>query len=208
MERALAAVLLLVFTVVASAQKELASTGKDMSHEGYRVLVAMAECKTLSCLTEQRARRPKDDTIADIVFFSRQTVIHPSKDSAAGLLQSTPVDEDTQMTFTNFTSWQDGMTESTHDMDVLGKVYFDWPKLVAKAALMRPEMMSNYVQFLRLAANDIHSDFTGNAEHVCRTQRAAFNKAFRALPEKDQEFIRRVVFQPDTCTAVFRSEAD
>ncbi len=208
MPRLTTGVLILVLTMAVSAQEGLESTATAIPHAKYRVLVAMAECKSLTCLTEQRNRLQNDDALANLVFFNKEMVIHPTRASAAGVLQTVPTDEAAQITLANFASWQDGNSESDHDMDVLGQIYFDWPKVVGKAALMRPDMMSHYVKYLRLAANDIHSDFTGNAERVCRSQRVAFNNAFRTLPEDDQRLIRKTVFDPSSCKAIFRSEAD
>lgn len=208
MRALLAALLFFSITVTANSQASPREDNKSVTPLQYRVLVRMADCKTLQCLDVQRKLIPDNQFAADVVFFTRQVKLHPSREAAAGLLRSIPEDDAEQLTFSRLCDWQDGLTESVHDMDALAAVYAEWPKLIAKAALIRPDMLTAYVRYLRIASYDIHSDFTGNAEKVCRSHKATFLTAFQSLPAADRKFIRKEVFQPETCTAIFRSEAE
>jgi len=181
---------------------------KVMPPPHYRTLVEMADCKTLSCLLTQRATLPNGEKMADLVFFSRKMELRPDTKAAEGLLQAIPASIAEETMFTNFPTWHDGTTETVRDMASFGRIYHRWPRLVARAALLKPDRMTNYVRYLRLAPNDMHGDFTGNAEIVCRKKHAEFVSAFEGLSEDDRAFIKKYVFDPTACKAIFLSEAE
>jgi len=174
----------------------------------YRALVEMADCESLSCLLKLRRNMPTGERMTDLVFFTRQMELQPGRNAAEGLLQSMPASVADVTMLTNFSTWDDGATETEHDMSALGHIYGQWPRLVTKAVLLRPDRMGDYVRYLKLAPNDVHSDFTGNAEKVCRKKYHAFVTSFSELPKDDQAFIEKYVFNPAGCKAIFLSEAD
>lgn len=193
---------------VESAKGQQEDQYKVLPPPHYRTLVKMADCKSLSCLLTLRAKIPTGDRMTDLVFFSRQMELQPGRSSAAGLLQSMPTSIADVTMLTNFPTWHDGATETEHDMAALGQIYGRWPGLVTKAVLLRPDRMTNYVRYLKLAPNDVHSDFTGQAEMVCRKKHHAFVTSFTELPKDDQAFIEKYVFNAADCKAIFLSEAD
>jgi hypothetical protein len=71
-----------------------------------------------------------------------------------------------------------------------------------------PDLMQNYVAYLPLAVNDMHSDFTGNAQRVCRRLPREFRAAFDGLSQADRNYVRNKVFDADHCKAIFVSEAE
>ena len=174
----------------------------------YRALVELADCKSMTCLASRRNALPKNEKMANLVFFTKEMMLRPSPAAAEGLLHSMPSDVKEQMMFINFPTWHDDVTKTEHDMVTLGQIYDKWPRMAAKAASLSPSAMSDYVRYLLLASNDIHSDFTGSAEAVCRKQPAAFRNAFKSLPEQEQMYIAKHVFDPASCKAIFRSEAE
>lgn len=176
----------------------------------YRELVQMAECRTLSCLDGVWKGFLHGDKTSRIVYFSRRMMIRPDAVSANGLLDAIPTTEAEQVLFANFESWHDGVTQNDSDMEALSRIYGMWPRLIARAALLsrNPKGMLSYVGYLALAPNDIHSDFTGNAQLVCRKQSTMFRRAFHGLSVSDQKFIRADVFDVDKCKAIFLSEAE
>jgi hypothetical protein len=137
-------------------------------------------------------------------------MIRPGARSAIGLLDAIPTTETEQLSFAKFESWHDGVTQNESDMEALSRIYGRWPRLVARAALLssNPKGMLSYVGYLVLAPHDIHSDFTGNAQLVCRKQSTLFRRAFHALPVDHQKYIRAKVFDVDQCKAIFLSEAE
>jgi hypothetical protein len=176
----------------------------------YRELVQMAECRTLSCLDSVWKGFPHGETTSRIVYFSRRMMIRPDVRSANGLLAAIPTTEADQLLFANFESWHEGVTQYDSDMEALSRIYGMWPRLVARAALLsrNPKTMLSYVGYLALAPHDIHSDFTGNAQLVCRKQPTLFRRAFHDLSVGDQKYIRAEVFDVDKCKAIFLSEAE
>ena len=97
---------------------------------------------------------------------------------------------------------------STSELLALGKIHDRWSKLVAHAVLLSPNGMTNYVAYLPLATLDLHSDFTGNAVRVCNKLPKEFRSAIAVLSKEDRAYVRRKVFDPDRCEAIFVGEAE
>ena len=115
----------------------------------------MADCKSLRCLLTQRKRLPNGEKMTDLVFFSREMELRPDTKAADALLQAVPASNAEQTMFTNFPTWHDEVTETEHDMAALGRIYERWPRLIARAGLLKPDRMTFYVRYLKLAPNDI-----------------------------------------------------
>jgi len=208
MNAAIIVALLALSTVIVERATGQSDEYRVVPPPHYRMLVEMADCKSSSCLLKLRTKLPSGERMTDLVFFSRQMEFQPGTKAADSLLQNMPASVADVTMLTNLSTWHDGATETEHDMAALGKIYARWPRLVTRAVLLRPYGMTNYVRYLKLAPNDMHSDFTGNAEIVCRKKHDAFVTSFRELANDDQAFIEKYVFDPAGCKAIFLSEAD
>ena len=89
----------------------------------------------------------------------------------------------------------------------LSELYRRWPRSLADAAIALPQYLPEYIRYGLLAPNDAHSDYTGNEERVCRADRARFQSAFERLDKKSQTYLRKTIFDPDRCRAIFFSES-
>jgi hypothetical protein len=76
------------------------------------------------------------------------------------------------------------MSFTVQEMQVLEVRHDRWAHLMAHAILLDPSDIERCVAFLPVAANDMHSDFTGGAERVCRKLSRQFRAAFAELPGK------------------------
>lgn len=177
-------------------------TGPD-----YKLLTVISRCADVKCLNELRAR-VGNGKLAKIVFYEKWLLLEPSKVAAEGLLHNMPASESEQIQLMTLADWHDGATDSKRDMENLAEIYERWPRSVADAAMAFPQYLPEYIRYGLLAPNDIHSAYTENEERVCRADRTGFRAAFESLNRKSQEYLRKYVFVPEKCKAIFYSEAN
>lgn len=93
-------------------------------------------------------------------------------------------------------------------MQRLDDIHTAWPQLLGAAVQRWPDFLPGYIRYGRLAVDDIHSDYTGYEQKVCRANPGRFKAAFLTLSAEDQAYIRKYVFEPEGCKPIFLSEAD
>ena len=187
----------------ASAPKEATpNAGPD-----YALLTAMGTCADMKCLNAYRDQ-VGDRKLAKIVFYEKWFLLEPSKAPAEGLLRNLPASQAEQLQMMSLPDWHEGATKSEKDQKALAEIYRSWPASVAEAAMVFPQFLSVYIRYGLLAPNDVHSDFTGNEERVCRKDPREFQDAFERLDHKTQMQLRKTVFDPDKCRAIFVSESE
>ena len=175
----------------------------------YRARAAMAQCRTLTALQKAHGGSGVHDKITELVFFSRWLALSPRNTVAAhGLLQNIPSTEKETEDLMALSDPPEGINASEHDMLALGNIHDQWPKLAAHAVILAPDRMQNYVAYLPLATTDMHSNFTGNAQTVCNKLPKEFRLALDRLPQKDRDYVRNKVFDPDHCKPIFMSEGE
>jgi hypothetical protein len=143
-----------------------------------------------------------------MVLFTKWMMLNPSSGAAAkGLLENIPTTEEESAALMMLPDWHEGATTSVADMQRLDLIHESWPRLLSVAVRRFPEYLSAYIRYGRLAVNDFHSDYTGYEREVCRADHRRFAEAFPGLTADDQGHLRKYVFNPDTCTPIFVSEA-
>jgi hypothetical protein len=173
----------------------------------YKLLTLIGRCADVKCLNALRGQ-VRDSKLAKIVFYEKWILLERSKVAAEGLLRNMPESESEQLQMTTLADWHEGATESKEDMASLAEIYETWPRSVADAAMVFPQYLPEYLRYGLLAPNDIHSNYTGNEERVCRADRAGFQAAFDRLDRKAQAYLRKYVFDPEKCRAIFIGESD
>src|SRR5580700_5793046 len=172
----------------------------------YKLVTQMARCRDMKCLNAYR-EQVGNSRLARIVFYEKWLVLEPSLVAAEGLLHNLPQSEAEQLQMTTLADRHEGATESDEDMANLAELYKRWPRSLADAAMALPQYLPEYIRYGLLAPNDPHSDYTGNEERVCRADRSRFESAFERLDKKSQAYLRKTIFDPDRCRAIFFSEA-
>jgi hypothetical protein len=172
----------------------------------YKLLTLIGRCRDMNCLNAYR-EQVGNSKLARIVFYEKWLVLEPSRAAAEGLLHNLPQSESEQLQMMTLADQHEGATESKDDMANLAELYQRWPRSLADAAIALPQYLPEYIRFGLLAPNDPHSDYTGNEERVCRADRARFQSAFERLDRKSQTYLRKTIFDPDRCRAIFFSEA-
>jgi hypothetical protein len=173
----------------------------------YKLLSAMSACGELECLNGYR-QQAGSTKLGRIVYYEKWLLLEPSKAAAEGLLRNIPDSQAEQAQMMALPDWHDDATKSTKDMQTLAQIYEHWPRSIANAVMIFPQYLPAYIRYGLLAPNDIHSDYTGNEERVCRDDHAEFQAAFERLDGKTQAHLRKYVFNPEKCRAIFISEAE
>lgn len=173
----------------------------------YKLLTAMSVCGNVECLNGYR-EQAGSTKLGRIVYYEKWLLLEPSKTAAEGLLRNIPDSQAEQRQMMTLSEWREDTTKSTKDIETLAQIYEQWPGSVADAVMVFPQYLPVYIRYGLLAPNDVHSDYTGNEERVCRNDRAQFQAAFQRLDGKTQAHLRQYVFNPDKCRAVFISEAE
>lgn len=172
----------------------------------YKLLALIGRCRDMKCLNGYR-EQVGNNKLARIVFYEKWIVLEPSLVAAEGLLHNLPQSEAEQLQMATLADRHEGAIESSDDMANLAELYQHWPRSLADAAMTLPQYLPEYIRYGLLAPNDPHSDYTGNEERVCRADRARFELAFERLDKKSQAYLRKTIFDPDRCRAIFFSEA-
>jgi hypothetical protein len=181
----------------------------SVSAEVYHFRAKLAQAHTVSGLQQVHSKANVHDKITELVFYTRWLSLSPQSIPAArGLLKTIPSTKDEAFALTTLADAPASNDVPVSEMTVLDKIYEDWPRRLAGAALLMPASMKQYVAFLVLAADDIHSDFTSHAQEVCRKFPKEFRSAVAALPEKDRSYIGKHVFDAESCKAIFIGEAE
>jgi hypothetical protein len=173
----------------------------------YKLLTAMSVCGNLECLNGYR-QQAGSTKLGRIVYYEKWLLLEPSRAAAEGLLRNIPDSEAEQTQMMTLSAWHVDATKSTKDAENLAQIYEHWPSSIADAVMVFPQYLPVYIRYGMLAPNDVHSDYTGNEERVCRDHRAQFQAAFARLDGKTQAHLRKYVFNPEKCRAIFISEAE
>lgn len=173
----------------------------------YKLLTAMSLCGDVECLNAYR-QQAGATKLGRIVYYEKWLLLEPSRIAAEGLLRNIPESEAEQSQMMTLPDWHEGATKSTKDMESLAQIYEHWPRSIADAVMVFPQYLPAYIRYGLLAPNDVHSDYTGNEERVCRNDRTRFQAAFDSLDGKTQAHLRKNVFNPEKCRAIFVSESE
>ena len=172
-----------------------------------KLLIAMSTCRDMPCLDAHR-ERVGNSKLARIVYYEKWILLERSKAAAEGLLRNLPQTESEQSQMMTLGDRHDDATKSKNEIAALAEIYENWPRSIADAVIVFPQFLPAYIRYGLLARNDIHSDYTGNEERVCHADPARFQAAFERLDRKTQAELRKHVFNPDKCRAIFVAEGD
>jgi hypothetical protein len=184
------------------------------------IVAAMARMARASTAGELLAQKPqaKDSYGARAVFAVRQFELMPeNKDAGALLLSVIPRNDDQQNIWMYMPAHQcDGELEQ--DQISLSIVEERLARDLARAAILVPEKMQDYVWYAAEAVQDPHSDYAIQMQKVCRARHAAFAKAVEQLGEGSPEtgdfatasadWFRKHILNPESCRALTFPEAD
>ena len=170
---------------------------------------AMAKMVRAISAAELVAERGKagDSYLARVVFAARQFELYPEKhDAALLLLNLIPNSNEQQFALASIGDSLCG-AESYRDMKTLGQIKEHLPHDLAKAVLLAPDKMPEYVAYSITSVQDPHSDYAIHMQKVCRARRTEFIDAVAKLPRDKRDRFLKYVFNPEGCNALTLPEA-
>jgi hypothetical protein len=199
--------LAILCSFAASAQNPAPDASAATTQPDYQFLTVLVNCPDVKCLDAHR-QQVGDRKLSKIVYFEKWFLLEPSRAAAEGLLRNLPDSELEEQQMMTLPDPHDGTTKSGNAAGGLAEIYQNWPHSVAEAVMVFPQYLPVYIRYGLLARDDIHSDYTGNEERVCHHDPQAFQDAFYRLDRKTADQIRKHVFNPEKCRAIFQSESD
>jgi hypothetical protein len=173
-------------------------------------IAAMAKMARAISPAELVAEKGKagDSYRAQVVFAARQFELNPQAHDAALLLLNLIPNNDEQHLQLKSLGYSLCGTESYREMKSLDQIVEHIPRDMAKAVLLSPNKMPEYVAYSVASVLDPHSDYAIQMQKVCRARHPEFIDAVAKLsPDKKDRFLK-YVFDPEGCNALALPEAN
>lgn len=169
-------------------------------------MARMARAKTSAVLTAEK-QRAGDSYSAEVVFAARSFELRATEQRAAALLNLIPQGDEQQITWMTL---GDSLctAETVADMKSLARVGESLPRELAKAVLLVPDKLPNYVAYAPTSVQDPHSDYAVQMESVCRAKHLEFVSAVGGLPTDKKEWFVKHILNPEGCHALALPEAE
>jgi hypothetical protein len=149
-----------------------------------------------------------DSYHAQVVYAVRLSELEPQRhDAAVLLLNLIPKDDEQQHMLITLGDHLCG-TESYHEMKLLGQLTERLPRDLARAVLLAPNKIPEYVAYSIASIQDPHSDYALQMQKVCRTRHSEFVDAVAKLPGQKKDRFLKYIFDPEGCDALTLPEAD
>lgn len=98
--------------------------------------------------------------------------------------------------------------EPVKQVKTLSELHARMPHDLARAVLLVPEKLPNYISYAYNAVQDPHSDYAVQMQSVCRAKHNAFLDALGSLTPDDRQWFVKKIFDPNECRAIAVPEAD
>jgi len=195
----------LVVVLCAASSAMLLAQGADCGK-----IVAMAKMARAKSSAAVAAERQKagDSYRAQVVFATRSLELRLGDKKAAALLLSLiPQDEGQH---TTWMAMGDSLcsAESLADMKSLGGLGERLSHDLARAVLLVPDKLPDYIAYAPTSVQDPHSDYAVQMESVCRAKHPDFVKAVDGLPSDKRDWFIKHVLNPNGCHALALPEAE
>jgi hypothetical protein len=145
---------------------------------------------------------------AQFVFAAKQFELKPEKQDAALLLLSLIPKDDEQQQMLMTLGEHHCETESYHEMKTLAQLTERLPRDLARAVLLAPAKIPEYVAYSITSVQDPRSDYALQMQKVCRVRHSEFVDAVARLPLQKRDRFLKYIFDPDECNALTLPEAD
>jgi len=140
--------------------------------------------------------------LAKVVFAFRFFELHPGDHSAATAVLDIIPESQLQDSAWHETGALLCQDESSEDMIVLGKFGVRLPHDLARAVLLIPGKMFDYVSYANTSCGDPDSDYAVQMQLVCQSKHQEFLKAVDQLPADAKKWFLSSTFNPDGCHAL------
>jgi hypothetical protein len=180
---------------------------QEMSCAQVTSIADLARAKTTDALSS-RKRAAGDSYRARVVFAFRLFGLHPKDRNAATLLLDLIPKNEAESTA--LIALGSGLcdSEAVADMVSLNRVGDSLPREFAKAVLVVPEAMPEYISYSFTAVLDPNNDYALQMQTVCRQARPAFMKGIGTLPPDKKKWFTEHILDPTNCRALALPEAE
>jgi hypothetical protein len=145
---------------------------------------------------------------ARVVFAELQFEFYPQKhDVALLLLNLIPKDDNERLVVMTLGDHLCDF-ETPHEMKLLNQIGNHFPRDLARAVLIAPEKLPEYVAYSIASVKDPHSDYALQMQKVCRARHTEFVEAIAKMPAEKMEEFLKYVFNPDGCDALALPEGE
>jgi hypothetical protein len=145
---------------------------------------------------------------AQIVFAEMEFEFYPQKhDMALLLLNLIPKDDEERHVVMTLGDHLCDF-ETPHEMKSLNQIGNHFPRDLARAVLIAPEKLPEYIAYSVVSVKDPHSDYALQMQKVCRARHTEFVDAIAKMPAEKMEEFLKYVFNPDGCDALALPEAE
>ncbi|MFY9854249.1 MAG: hypothetical protein WAK26_10285 [Terracidiphilus sp.] len=145
---------------------------------------------------------------ARVIFAEMEFEFYPQKhDVALLLLNLIPKDDDERHAVMTLGDHLCDF-ETPHEMKSLNQIGNHLPRDLAKAVLVAPEKLPEYVAYSIASVKDPHSDYALQMQKVCRARHTEFVEAIAKMPAEEMEEFLKYVFNPDGCDALALPEGE
>jgi hypothetical protein len=145
---------------------------------------------------------------AQIVYATKLSELAPQRQDAAVLLLNLIPKDDQQQRIVMTLGEHHCETESYREMKLLKQLEDRIPRDLARAVLLVPDKISQYVDYSLSSVEDPHSDYAVQMQKVCRARHPEFVEAVTKLPREKRDRFLKYVFDLDGCNALTLPEAD
>jgi hypothetical protein len=136
---------------------------------------------------------------AHLLFASRLFELNPnSRSNAIKLLDLIPKDDAQHLVWMTFGD-SFCQAESLEEMNALDKFGSRLPHDLARAVLIVPERMLDYVSYASTSVQGPHSDYAVQMKSVCLADHKDFVKAVNKLSPRDKNNFTVLIFNPVGC---------
>lgn len=147
---------------------------------------------------------------AQVVYAARVLEIIPNDKSAAELLLNLipkDVDGPQQEVWLELDELNQCLSGGLPDSDLkqIFRLQCHLPRLLARAVLLVPDHMVDYVTYAEFALTP-ESDYAVQMQKVCKKEHRRFMAALDKLPAKDIAWFRKEVINPESCKALYFPE--
>ncbi len=139
---------------------------------------------------------------ARFVFAAKQFELKSERrDVALMLLNLIPKDDEQQQMLMTLGEHH-CETESYHEMKSLAQLAERLPRDLARAVLLVPAKIPEYVAYSITSVQDLHSDYAIQMQKVCRARHSEFVDAVAKLPWQKKDRFLMYIFDPEACNAL------
>lgn len=180
---------------------------ENLSCRQVAAIASMADAKSTASLTKWQ-KKAGDNYTARLVYSFRAFELRPKDQQAASrllsLLPPSKEEEPLWHTLDGFLCKE----EKVEEIKALGGLQARFPRDIARAVVLVPKKMLDYVSYAYTSIQDPHSDYAVQMRSVCRAQHKTFVGAVNSLASEDKQWFVKKIFNPSECRAIAVPEAD